>query len=94
MVTFVNIQLYSYTQKKEICEPKQRAVLHTAEDLPNRESLNEHIDNIMEDYEIDNYSFIYEHEANEPCVVATFMIGEDSCCVRITPCICKEAAAY
>lgn len=94
MVTFVNIQIYSYTQKKELYEPKQRAVLHTADDVPNRESLNEHIDNIMEEYEIDNYSYIYEHEANEPCTVATFMMGDDSCCIRISPCICKEATAY
>jgi len=48
MVTFVNMYIYSYTSEKAITEPIQRAVLHTDEDVPDRESLNYHIDLLME----------------------------------------------
>ena len=94
MLTFVNIYMYSYTSEKPITEPIQRAVLHTTEGIPDRESLNYHIDLLMEKYEIDIYNYCYEHEINEPCTVATFKLDDESCCVRITPCICKEAAKF
>jgi len=94
MVTFVNMYIYSYTSEKAITEPIQRAVLHTDEDVPDRESLNYHIDLLMEKYDIDVYNYCYEHELNEPCTVATFHFDDVPCCVRITPCICKEAAKF
>ena len=94
MVTFVNIYLYSYVSEKNITEPIQRAVLHTNEDIPDRESLNYHIDLLMEKYDIDDYNYCYEHEANEPCTVATFQLDGAACCVRVTPCICGEATKY
>ena len=89
MFTFVNIHIHSYITDTPVTEAIQRVVLHTVDNLPDRESLNYHIDLLMEDMDIDTYSLHYEHDSTEPCTVAKFVLDGEQCCVRVSPCLCR-----
>ena len=90
MATTVEIYIESCTDGTTLIEPIQRSVLHTKEGLPDPNSLQSHIDLLLESCEIEGYTAADAHNSESPCIIGHFCEAGETFCIRVSPCLCDR----
>jgi hypothetical protein len=90
MATTVDIYIESCVDGTPLIEPIQRSVLHTKEGLPDPNSLQSHVDSLLESCEIEGYTVAEIHDSEDPCIIGTFCEGGEKFCIRVSPCLCDR----